>query len=278
MYVRQLTKACQLLGIDVPWRTPALDGAAKGLANAVGWSLKFDSNKAPKLFRRVVFAETLATDVGNFMYLSFLYVLRGPFEAIPARRAPLALPRDTKVPRAPMTSYAIAPSQTAPRFIPKLNKRKHHRGPAPPLTPCFFGPDSFDANGIFPVRDIRPLICGRAPNLMALPIAQKDNLSRNLKAMISRAGVPDEERFATHCFRRGLNMEMLKCGAALSVIMKTAGWPSAALGAYLLFLQAEEAGLRNIMSSIIAGASDSGDQSESAASSSSVAHPTSSAR
>ena len=102
MYFSHRAKACQLLGLDVLWRDPAVYGAAKGLANAIDSSLKFDNYMTLKLSRMVVFAETLSTDCGKFIYLAFLYVLLGPSEAIPARRAPLALPLDTKAPQSAM--------------------------------------------------------------------------------------------------------------------------------------------------------------------------------
>ena len=71
---------------------------------------------------------------------------------------------------------------------------------------------------------------------------------------------------------------MLNFGYALAVVMNTAGGPSAALRAYLQFPQADEADMGNILSSFAAAGSDSDDQSEPTASSSSVAPPTSSAR
>ena len=107
MYVSHLAKECQLMGYSLEWRPPAVAGAAKGLADAMDMSLKFDNYTNLTLFRRVITDETLNTDFGKFMYLSVLYVLRGPSEALPEQRAPLAARLDTNAPNPRRSSLAF---------------------------------------------------------------------------------------------------------------------------------------------------------------------------
>ena len=141
MYVSHLAEACIQLGIDVLWPTPAVYGAAKGPANAIDWSLKFDNYMTLKLFRRVVIAETLAADFGKFMYLAFLYIARGPSEDIPSRRAPLSLPLGAKAPQCPNAFVGIRTvADGSSRIALKRNVRKNRRGPVPLSRPCFLTP------------------------------------------------------------------------------------------------------------------------------------------
>ena len=70
-------------------------------------SLKLGNYMNPALRRRVALAETLGADFGKFMYLSLLYVLRGPSEALPAQRAPPTARLDTQAPKLKMPSLAL---------------------------------------------------------------------------------------------------------------------------------------------------------------------------
>ena len=251
MYVSHLTKACQLLGYGMEWRSSAVQGAVKGLANAMDMSLKFDNYMNLKLFRRVILAETLSTDFGKFMYLSFIFVLRGPSEALPAKRAPLDMRLDTKAIQADKALVGLRKlTDGSLRLILKLNKRKNFRGSVPLMRPCFCGSSHFVSNGLCPVHDFWPLISGITPREFVMPTLQSSNLNRILKALLTKLDVEDAVRYSTHCFRRGAAMELLNLGTTLAVIMKTAGWNSAAFRAYLQFHLAEESDMKAVLTQI----------------------------
>ena len=134
------------------------------------------------------------------MYPSFLYPLVAnlkPFHP----GAPLAPPLDTK---AHQSANDVVVRRTiaggSPRLSPMLNKGKNHRCPFPMLRPCFCDPYSFVAHGLFPAHDFRHLICGLESNRPGLSILQKANLNPNLKAMLSRLGVPEAGRFLSAVF------------------------------------------------------------------------------
>ena len=97
MYVSLLAKACHLMGYSAEWRSPALAGAATGLANAMDMIPKYDKYTNRTSFRRVMTAEAPIADFGKFMYLSMLYAIRGPSGELPAQRPPLATRLDTNV-------------------------------------------------------------------------------------------------------------------------------------------------------------------------------------
>ena len=251
MYVSHLDKACQLLGFSSDWRSSAVTGAIKGLANAMDLSLKFDNYMNLTLFRRVITAETLSTDFGKFMYLSFLFVLRGPSEALPAQRAPLTTKLDSKILQAEKALLGLRKlADGSIRLILKLNKRKNFRGSVPLMRPCFCGSQHFVSNGLCPVHDFWPLVAHLAPKAFIMPSLQKSNLNRILKAILTKLNVEEAARYSTHCFRRGAAMELLNLGTTLAVIMKTAGWNSAAFRAYLQFHLAEESDMKAVLMQI----------------------------
>ena len=248
MYVSHLNKACHLLGFPSDWRSSAVVGSIKGLANAMDLSLKFDNYMNLTLFRRVMTAETLGADFGKFMYLSFLFALRGPSEALPAQRSPLTTRLDSKILQAENALIGLRKlSDGSTRLILKLNKRKNFRGSVPLMRPCFCGSGHFVSNGLCPVRDFWPLVISLPPRSWIMPSLQKPNLNRILKATLSNLNVEEASRYSAHCFRRGAAMELLNLGTTLAAIMKTAGRNSAAFRAYLQFRLAEESDMKAVL-------------------------------
>ena len=92
MYVRHLAKSRQLLGYGMEWMPNAVQGDVKGLSNAMDVNLKFDNYMNLRLFRRVILAETLATNFGKSTYLSFLSSRCGPLP-MPSHRDVRRSPR-----------------------------------------------------------------------------------------------------------------------------------------------------------------------------------------
>ena len=165
MHVSHLAKACQLLGYGAEWRSAAVHGAVKGLANAMDMRPKFDNYTNWEFPRRVLTAETLATDFGMFAYQSFISLLRGPSEALPARRAPLEMRLDTKAIQADKALLWVRKlTGGSLRLILELGKRKDPRGSVPLMRPCFCGAEHFVSDGHCPVRDCAPLVSAVTPS------------------------------------------------------------------------------------------------------------------
>ena len=138
LYVSHLANASHPMGYGLEWRPSAVYGVARGLENAMGLSLKTDNYWNFTLCRRVVLAETLVTSFGKFVYLSFMFVLRGPSGSIPSQRAPLKDRLDTKVHQAEKALLRLRRlNDGSTRLIPKLNRRKNFRRSAPLMRPCF---------------------------------------------------------------------------------------------------------------------------------------------
>ena len=248
MYVSHLNKACQLLGFPSDWGSSAVVGAIKGLSNAMDMSIRFDNYVNLTLFRRAMTAETLRADFGKFMYLSFLFALRGPSEAIPAQRAPLTTRLGSKILQAEKPLIGLRKlSDGSIRLILKLNKRKNLRLSVPLMRPCLCGSEHFVPNGLCPVRDFWLLVAHLPPKSWIMPSLQKSNLNRILKAILWKLNLEEASRYSTHCFRRGAAMELLNLGTTLAVIMKTAGWNSAAFRAYLQFHLAGESDMKAVL-------------------------------
>ena len=199
-----------------------------------------------------MFSEKLATEFGEFTYLSFSTSYMPPLRH--ARKFPPAIQMDPKAAKIPDAFIGIRTiAGGSPRLVVRMNMPENFRCPVPTISPCFCDSDSFAARGLFPVRDFRHRICGLAPNQLILPILQKANLNRILKATPAQIDVPDAERYSAHCFRRCAAMEMINCGSMMAFCMETVGWSPAAFRSYLQRLKDEEAALRNIPSSITPG-------------------------
>ena len=140
MYVSHLNMARQLIGFPSDWRDSAFAGSIKGLENAMDMSLRFDNYMNLTPFRRVMAAETTHTDFGKSMYLSFLFALRAPSEALPAQRAPVAARLDSEIPqseKAPIGLRELSDGLIGGAL--KLSKRMNFRRSVPLMRPCFFG-------------------------------------------------------------------------------------------------------------------------------------------
>ena len=161
------------VGYGMGWRSSAAQGNVQGLANAMDMIPRFDNCMNAKLFRRVILAETVASDFGKLMYLSFIFAMRCHSDAIPERRAPLSMRLGTKAIQADISLlWPLEMTEGSMKLTLKLRKRENFSGPAPSMRPCFCDSIHFLSNGLCPVRDFRPLVSGVMPREFATPSLQ----------------------------------------------------------------------------------------------------------
>ena len=262
LYLAHLGKACQLLNIPPTWYTAAVKGAAKGLENAQDFSLKFENYIFKKLFRKLIAHETLNSECGRLFYLAYVFILRLPSEALPAVRA---APTDTLLTRERLPYQSALGLRTLKngeqRLVLKLRTRKHVRGGAVLMRPCFCDSDTLAGKGICPIHDFWRVAKDSALWGQPLfPSLLKRNINRIIKGTFSTMGIEDAHSYSTHAFRRGASMELKRCGDTLSQVLKTVGWNSATFRSYLSFVEDEEVNIRLILMNRVDEPSD--DESE----------------
>ena len=250
-YVAHLSKACQLLNINLSWYNSAVRGVIHGLENAQDVSFKFENYIYKRLFRKILAHETFSSEFGRLCYLAYVFILRLPSEALPAHRASPAAELLRRSPL-PIDSPVLIGSRFLPdgseRLVLKLRTRKATRGGAILMRPCFFEGGDLGGTGICPVHDFWPTVC--ASSLWGEPLfptLRSRNINRILKGMLRSMNIADADSYSTHAFRRGASMELKCSGSTLAQVLKTVGWNSAAFRAYLSFVEDEEVNIRSIL-------------------------------
>ena len=249
LYLAHLGKACQLLNIPPTWYTTAVRGVSKGLINAQDFSLKFENYMFKNLFRKLIAHESLHSEAGRLFYLAYVFILRLPSEALPAVRAS---PHDTLMNRSRLPHQSALGLRSLPngeqRLVLKLRTRKHVRGGAVLMRPCFCDTNTLASHGICPIHDFWRIAKDSAEwGSPLFPVLARKNINRVLRGTLTSMKVPDALSYSTHAFRRGASMELKRCGDTLSQVLKTVGWNSASFRAYLSFVEDEEVNIRLIL-------------------------------
>ena len=248
-YLAHLPKACQLLQIPPTWMSCAVRGVAKGLENAQDLSLKFGNYMFKPLSRSLMNHEPLRTECGRLFYLSYVFILRLPSEALPARRAAAGASLLT---RHPLPRQSVLGLRSMPDgqqcLVLKLRTRKHVRSGAVLFRPCFCSGAVLASAGICPIHDFwRIVVESYAQDSPLFPSLIKRNINRILKGALRSTHVDESESYTTHCFRRGASMELKRSGPTLAQVLKTVGWNSADYRSYLSFVEDEATNIRLIL-------------------------------
>ena len=182
---------------------------------------------------------------------------RVPSEALPLCRA---LPSDKLLSGEKLSggaSIGLRDFHGQQRLVIKLARRKNARSGFTAFRPCFCEENSLLPKHNCPIHMFWVSILDRAaPGDMLFPALRNKNINRVLRAAFNNIGVPDAEKFSSHCFRRGAATAILNSGSTLSEIMRTAGWSSKAFRIYLDIQKAEEASTKAVLAPDISESSD----------------------
>ena len=249
-YLSHLSKACSLMNLPLTWITPSVRGVAKGLANAHDVSFRFDNFIQKDLFLRLIRFGSPRSEIGRLFYLSYLFLLRVPYEGIPIRRA---LSNDVIIAKSPQSWKALMclrPIGDSIRLVFKLKKRKLNKTGAIMIRPCFCDGDGWVPTGMRPAHDFWPIILRLVvPGALLFPLIKGMDLNRILKAILGRMGIESAEKYPTKASRRGTAMDIMASGSTLAQIMRSAGWRSQAFRAYLIFQMEGECNTKAIFAS-----------------------------
>ena len=248
LYLSHLSKACQLMEIDSSWRTDTVRGIAKGLANKPSLKARFHNSLTPAILDRLMKKESWDSEFARLCFVSFLFMLRLPSEALPLTRAlPNELLLSDEAPSAKAV-IGLREFMGENRLILKLAKRKNQRSLYTAMRPCFCTPNCLVPAQNCPIHQFwEAVIKHTHPGSPLFPSLQKKNITRIIRRVLSLLDVIDAERYSTHCFRRGAATALLDSGSTLSEIMKTGGWASGSFRIYLNLQKAEESSLKDIL-------------------------------
>ena len=263
LYVNHLVKACHLMGIDNSWKTDIITALAKGLRNKVNPRVRFHNSLAPKILDKIIRHETWSSELARLCYVTFLFLLRLPSEALPLTRA---LPNELLLsPDIPSSKAVIGlrEFQGEKRLVLKLSHRKNTRSVYTAMRPCFCGDNALLPRHNCPIhRFWAAVIENTEPGSQLFPSLQRANFSRVFRAVLAKLGVQDADRYSSHCLRRGAANAILQSGSTLSEIMRTGGWKSSSFKVYLDLHRSEELSLQSILREDTRSSSESSFASE----------------
>ena len=250
-YVAHLAKACQLLDIATDWRDSSAVAVPRGLRKAHDLSFKFGNYIFRPDLVRFIEHERIESEFGLLGFLSFLFLLRVQSECLPIRRGGI---NDRILERTPRDSPAllgIREFHGETRLVLKLNTRKNCRYGIILMRPCFCDGGVLVPGSLCPIHAVRPAIRGRVlPGELISPSLQGSNINRILKAVFSKIGPPDAEKYTTYAFRRGCLVGLKRSQSTVSQITKTAGRPSARFKVYLDLSEDEEAAIGPLLRTV----------------------------
>ena len=249
LYVGHLNTACQLLEIDSSWRTDTIRDIAKGLAKKAAGKERFHNSLAPSLLDRLIRSESWESELARLAYVTFLFMLRLPSEALILTRA--MSDEQLLSPGCPSSPAVIGlrEFQGEHRLVLKLAKRKNKKSLFTAMRPCFCGPNMLIPKHNCPIHQFwAAVVQHTAPGESLFPNLLSKNITRILRKALTNINVVEAERYSTHCFRKGAATAILNSGATLAQIMKTGGWVSGSFKVYLDLHRAEEVSMKNILS------------------------------
>ena len=116
------------------------------------------------------------------------------------------------------------------------------------MRPCFCGDNALLPRHNCPIhRFWTAVIEHTEPGSQLFPSLQRVNFSRVFRAVLAKLGVPDRDRYSSHCLRRGAANAIFQSGSTLSEIMRTGGWKSSSFRVYLDLHRSEELSLKSIL-------------------------------
>ena len=181
-------------------------------------------------------------------YVSFLFLLRLPSEALPLFRA---LPEERLLSDDPMSNKAtigLRDFNGEQRLVLRLTRRKNTRHGLIAMRPCFCGKNKLLPQHCCPIHIFWVNVMATTkPGEPLFPSLQGKNINRIPRATLKNIGTPDAEKYSTHCLRRGAANAIFRSGSTLSEIMRTTGWSSQSFRVYLDLQKAEEHSTKSIL-------------------------------
>ena len=227
-YLGHLKKACFLAGSPVDWYTSAVRDVSKGLRLAKKGSFKFPNFIYTQDLFRIINGLGWEDCFSKLAFVSFLFSLRIPSEALCMRQAHDSERLADFVPQGDKVLIGVRVCGGAPCLIVKMSWRKNIPGGCILKRVCLCSDSSRRARKICPPHRIWPLLrASGGPGELLFPEFTRHNVNRKLKFTLAKLGFPDGHKFTSKAFRRGATQELLMTGNSLEVIKGSGGcWGS----------------------------------------------------
>ena len=181
---------------------------------------------------RVIIHDSRDIPFARLAYLSFLYSLRVPSEAIPLRRA---FRHDDLTGFSPMKEKALiglrGPGH-AQCLLLRFSRRKTLPKGCVLSRPCFCSLADSKAKPLCPAHSMWPCIASRVQSgELLFPTYTATNVNTTIKAALAKIGVDFARSYTSRGFRRGATQELKEMGSQISAIATVGEWrPLAFLG------------------------------------------------
>ena len=153
IYLGHLTKSCNLSGFDSTWETEMIMSIAKGVKNKPTGGNRIHNSLGPAILDRIIRYESWGSELSRLCYVTYLFMLRLPSEALTFTRA-------IATDRLLTTDKSSAPSLVGlrefhggqQRLIIKLDTRKNTKDAFISTRPCFCGQNALRPRHNFPIH------------------------------------------------------------------------------------------------------------------------------
>ena len=216
-YVGYVRRACRYLEIPLSWDTPAVANCVAGLK--LQGKGKF---RAPNFIRVDSIAKIIAlgTRDGVFAqlsFMSFLYALRAPSEALKLRRA---YEDDDLAGQAPMKDLALIGTRCETHcecLVIRFARRKNLPSGCILSRPCFCNLASTKAKKLRPVHVIWPAIAARVrPGGKLFPGFSDQNANAQIRDVLKKLEAPSAQSYTSHGYRWVAAQELKEKGIAMA--------------------------------------------------------------
>ena len=233
-YVGYLRKACHFLEQPLSWDTPAVRNTVAALKLEGAGRFRFPNFIRSEFVAKIVAKETRDGPFAQLSFISFLYALRVPSEALILRRAYLS---DDLTGFEPMRDTALIGLRGPPGhecLVIRFLRRKNLPNGCILSRPCFCKLEAKSAKRLCPIHAFWPAIASRVKCGEELFSGfTPQNVNTTIKAVLHKLGVPHADCYTSHGYRRGAAQELKERGCQWPIVASLGEWRSLAFMGYL---------------------------------------------
>ena len=233
-YVGYLRKACHFLQNPLTWDTAALANIVAALKLEGKGKYVFPNFIRSDLMQKIIRHDSRDSPFAQLAFLSLLYALRVPPEALNIQRA---FKRDDLTGGSPMKERALiglrgsAPNQC---LAIRFSRRKNLPMGCVLSRPCFCPLADPEDRRLCPAHSIWPFIASRVQSGQLLfPMYTATNVNTTIKSVLAKLGIDFAQIYSSHGFRRGATQELKEKGSQISAIATVGEWRSLAFLGYV---------------------------------------------
>ena len=233
-YVGYVRKACHYLEHPLSWDTPAVRNIVAALKLLGSGKFRFPNFIRSELVAQVIKKESRDAPFAQLSYISFLYALRLPSEALTLRRS---FVNDDLTGYAPMKSPVLIGLREMlgnECLVIRFERRKNLPNGCILSRPCFCKLADPAARKLCPVHSLWPAIAARVKcGELLFPAFSAQNVNRTIKAVFAKLNIPFSESYTSHGYRRGATQELKEKGSQWPIIASIGEWRSLAFMGYI---------------------------------------------